>query len=69
MHVSKWITHVKQWSKKNGLKYGDALGNSNCKSEYHRKNKTGSSESSTMRKRGGKKNKSMKKDKKSRSKR
>jgi hypothetical protein len=32
--ASAWVTHVKEFSKK--MKYGEALKNSQCKSEYHK---------------------------------
>ena len=30
------IAHVKEFSKKHKMKYGDALKNAQCKSEYHK---------------------------------
>ena len=36
MKTSSWVTHVKEWSKKHKMKYGDALKNAQCKSEYHK---------------------------------
>ena len=33
---SSWVTHVLQWSKKHKMKYGEALKNAQCKSEYHK---------------------------------
>ena len=66
MAASKWINHVKQWSKKNGMKYGDALGDSRCKAEYHGKSKTESKNtSSTKKRRGGKSQKNKNKYNKS----
>jgi hypothetical protein len=32
---SSWIDHVKSFSKKHGIKYGDALSHPDCKSSYH----------------------------------
>jgi hypothetical protein len=33
---SSWITHVKSFAQKHKIKYGEALKNSQCKSEYHK---------------------------------
>ena len=33
---SLWITHVKSFAQKHKMKYGDALKNAQCKSEYHK---------------------------------
>ena len=37
MPASRWISHVKAFSKKHKIKYGEALKNSQCKNEYKRK--------------------------------
>ena len=34
--TSSWVKHVQQWSKKHKMKYGEALKNAQCKSEYHK---------------------------------
>jgi hypothetical protein len=39
--MANWITHVKNYAKKNGIKYGDALSDPNCSKEYKMKNKKG----------------------------
>ena len=31
-----WIAHVKDFAKKHKMKYGEALKNTQCKSEYHK---------------------------------
>ena len=33
---SSWVAHVMAFSKKHKMKYGDALKNAQCKSEYHK---------------------------------
>ena len=33
---SSWVTHVKAFAQKHKMKYGDALKNAQCKSEYHK---------------------------------
>jgi hypothetical protein len=33
---SSWIAHVKIFSKKHKIKYGEALKNAQCKSKYHK---------------------------------
>jgi hypothetical protein len=33
--TSNWVEHVKAFSKKHGIKYGDALSDPTCKSSYH----------------------------------
>jgi hypothetical protein len=37
--MNKWIDWVKQWAKKNNVKYGEALGNARCKEEYQKSKK------------------------------
>jgi hypothetical protein len=32
---SKWVEHVKNYASKNNMKYGEAMGNAECKREYH----------------------------------
>ena len=32
---SKWVEHVKNYASKNNMKYGEAMGNAQCKREYH----------------------------------
>ena len=32
---SKWVEHVKNYASKNNMKYGEAMGNAQCKKEYH----------------------------------
>ena len=39
MVASKWVNHVKAFSKKHKMKFSEALKNSQCKSEYHKMNK------------------------------
>ena len=34
--VSKWITHVKNFSRANKMDFRDALKNPKCKAEYHK---------------------------------
>ena len=34
--ASAWVTHVKEFSKKHKMKYGEALKKSQCKTEYHK---------------------------------
>ena len=34
--MKSWIQHVKEFSKKHKMKYGEALKHSQCKSEYHK---------------------------------
>ena len=33
---SSWVQHVKAFAQKHKLKYGEALKNAQCKSEYHK---------------------------------
>ena len=33
--MKSWIQHVKEFSKKHKMKYGEALKNAQCKTEYH----------------------------------
>ena len=32
---SKWVEHVKKFARENNMKYGEAMGNAECKSQYH----------------------------------
>ena len=34
--ASAWVTHVKSFAQKHKIKYGEALKNAQCKSEYHK---------------------------------
>jgi hypothetical protein len=36
MKSSSWVNHVKTWSTKHKMKYGDALKNAQCKMDYHK---------------------------------
>ena len=36
---SKWIEHIKEFAKSNGMSYKDALKDPKCKSSYHEKGK------------------------------
>jgi len=33
--ASQWIEHVKSYAKKHNMKYGECMGNAECKAEYH----------------------------------
>ena len=35
--MSNWINHVKEYASQKGIKFGDALKHSECKSSYHAK--------------------------------
>jgi hypothetical protein len=34
--MNKWIAHVKEFAKKHGLKYNEALKHPQCKKSYHK---------------------------------
>jgi hypothetical protein len=39
MAPNPWVTHIKDFARKNGLSYGCALSNAKCKETYHKQPK------------------------------